>query len=86
MNDTGKNVVRLLDELKSFFKSTALLLRTADVYMEEGGWKPRSSTCVSMSYTLDGAAWWFPDHAFRFYRKDQCEHILPFVSVIFLRN
>lgn len=83
MTADGTGITRLMEELRKVYTSTALLLTTADTYMNEAGWALRTNQCVTVTYTPAEPAYWFPYYAFRVYRHKACPHVLAFVSVIF---
>lgn len=85
MNEMGANVIKLLNQVRTLFRETALLLKTTDQYMADVGWKIATPTniCVQLSMLLDWSHWWFPYFAFRLYKNEQYPHFLSFVAVIF---
>lgn len=82
MDDTGKNIVLMMEQLKKLYTQIALLLGSADDLMEERDWHSRSNQTLAISAVLQYSKNWAPRHAFRFYQNDSAKHILPFISVI----
>lgn len=53
MNKDGENAMQLIKQIKILYREISLVLQTADKYMGEYNWKPKSgNTSVTWSYHL----------------------------------
>ena len=84
MSEDGKNIIAMIQQLRTFFEQVSLLLATADTLMAKDSWKPAagSACCAGISYALHLPRYWLPQDLFRFYKRDDRKHILTFVSVL----
>ena len=84
MSETGRNIVDGFRELRKFCREVALLLKTADGFMQEGDWTPIPRTTVvgSVSGRLDSPDYWLPTEFSRYYKHDQFPHLLPYIAVL----
>jgi hypothetical protein len=82
MDETGKNIVFMMEQVKKLYGQVALLLESAETLMEERGWQSRGSQSLSISTALYNSKQWAPRVAFRFYQSEGAKHLLPFTSVI----
>lgn len=87
MSEDGKNIVKLMTEIRTLCKEISALLETADRIVERDNWSSinnRSSTVTeAVSKDLGKPFEWVPEFLFRFYtNKQSCPHILLYVAVI----
>lgn len=83
MSEEGKNILKLVKDIRLFSEQCSLLLRTSDELMQKKGWKAPSKTVssrISQSVTLP--AQWFPEVLFRFYQNNRKSSLLLYVSII----
>lgn len=82
MNDTGKNVVAAVAQLRKLNREIGRLLEHADEQMAGQGWEARGNQCVSGSRSLEAPQEWLPVVIFRLYYVAKQKNLLGFVSVI----
>jgi len=83
MSEDGKNILKLLKQIRDLCENTSLLLQTVDERMEKEGWESYSNTAIAWSSaSVQNPKQWFPDTLFRFYTNNSHENILLFVSII----
>jgi hypothetical protein len=82
MSEDGKNILKLVKQIKNLCEQTSLLLRTADERMEKEGWESYKNTAIAWSSgSVQNPKQWFPDTLFRFYTNNSYENILLVVSI-----
>lgn len=84
MSDDGKNIIAMLQQLRSLCEQISLLLITAEGLMADESWKAKETGYMfaGISYTLSRPRFWIPQYFFRFYIKADLGHVLAFVSVV----
>jgi hypothetical protein len=83
MSEDGKNILKLVKQIRNLCENTSLLLRTVDVKMEKQGWESYNNSAISNnSASVQNPKQWFSDILFRFYTNNGLENIMLFVSII----
>ncbi|MDE2321550.1 MAG: hypothetical protein KGL31_06480 [candidate division NC10 bacterium] len=83
MSGDGKNIVSLMQQLRKLCEQISLLLMTADSLMIDRGWRAETAQpFAGLSYTLSSPRFWIPQDFSRFYKNNNVQHILGFVSVV----
>lgn len=83
MNDDGKNANVLIKQMNRLYAEISSLLQTADKLMLREHWQSKSgSTAVQWSNQIACSNQWIPQDIFRFYSKNDSEHILAYIAVI----
>ena len=85
VTDEGKNILSAIRKIRALHRDVALLLRTADVAMNESHWvnaKSDSTALRDLSYSIDGSDKWMPREVFRYYRRDEQTPYLASIAVL----
>ena len=83
MSDDGKNILRLVKQMRELCQQVSLLLRTADEQMTKAEWDSEGNNAVAgISYSIMNPAEWIPIMIFRFYKNKDYPRRLAFVSVL----
>ena len=84
MNNSGTDLIKVLNQVQDFFGEVAALLLTADSLMAKADWISRTgNTAISgMSYSLYYPRQWLPNFPYRFYENKNTPHLLPLISTI----
>ena len=85
MTNEGENILSAIRKIRELHRDVALLLRTADVAMNESHWvnaKSDSTALRDLSYSIDGSDKWMPREIFRYYRRDEETPYLASIAVL----
>lgn len=83
MSDDGKNVLKLVKQMRELCQQVSLLLRTADEQMMKADWNSVGNNALEgVSYSILNPSEWIPIMAFRFYKNKDHPHRLAYVSVL----
>jgi hypothetical protein len=69
MNDTDRNIVNAVKQIKELYKQIGLLLEHADELMADRDWESYGNQCVGGSNSLKKPTEWLPSYVFRMYHK-----------------
>ena len=83
MNDSGKELLAALNQVRGLFEEMSRLLSTSEALMQESGWKPMkgSQATAEMSWAIHLPRQWMPRYLCRFYESASSPHLLPCVSI-----
>jgi len=83
MSEDGKNILKMVEQIRKLCEQISLLLRTADEQMGKEGWEAYNNVVLSeSSASLLAPEKWFPHELFRFYKNGDYPHLLAYVSVL----
>jgi hypothetical protein len=83
MNEEGKNIKKMIQQMTAFCEQVSLLLATSDDLIKKEGWDKYSNTVTSsISQHVQSPKYWIPNFLFRFYTNKNTPNILLFVSVL----
>ena len=82
MSQETQNVKKAIDDLREVTEQIALLLRTADGFMEDHGWEVRRGNCISGSTGIGSSFEWIPGYFLRTYSNAAFPQVTAYVCVV----
>lgn len=78
----GQAMIEVLRSASRLLKEIGTLLQSADPMMLTSGWKPYSNKAKVVSESVQSAADWVPNCAFRYYKNESKAERIAFISVL----
>lgn len=83
INPDDANIIAAVRSVRRLTRDVAKLLTTAREFLEDAGWKSRTTQAISVSTSLNNAENWIPQDAFWFSFNERFPNHLLVVSVVF---
>lgn len=85
MTEKGKNIMKVIEYMQTFFEEIAQVIEKMDDYMEKDGWNPFHGNTITsgMSKSLEYASNWLPYMNFRVYQKKVYPNLIKGITIVY---